>query len=628
MAKALKNPLLLRLGLAMTTIVALVFIGMLSSVFTAEMTQGYAAAINQAGSLRMQAYRIATNIADIQNMGPKTSYWDSVDKEINEFEKRLHSPKLVSLLANNLEFRTEYNRLVNIWETAILPMFIMVNSAENDFKLGFQQRLSQQYLAAVDSFVVDIDQLVMILEEDTESKIQNFRLIQVIILFLTLGVASITMYLMNTVVLSPLRDLLLCAQGARRGDFSVRAKHVTDNELGQLGYAFNLMAEDLSKIYTDLEGRVRTKTSDLERSNRSLELLYNTITHLREGPLSEATYSSLLKAIEQPLGIGPGTICLMGSSGKQAHMLASTYEPSKSDPHFCSSTSCAKCIGEANTHVLKISRIGKTVPLPVISIPIKDQGEQFGVMLMEIPPDLRLEDWQRRLLEAVAHQIGVALNIARRNTESHRLSLFEERSVIARELHDSLAQSLSYLKIQLARLDASLNTTEGIESARAIVTELRKGVSSAYKQLRELLTTFRLSMDGSGLRVTLENTVQEFMARSDTEINLENKLDGLQVDVNEEIHIHQIIREALSNVVQHAHAKHALVNLYCDNDDRVTIVVEDDGIGLSDEAERKHHYGLAIMKERASGLGGNIQFSRRDVGGTRMALTFTPTIYK
>jgi two-component system nitrate/nitrite sensor histidine kinase NarX len=135
-------------------------------------------------------------------------------------------------------------------------------------------------------------------------------------------------------------------------------------------------------------------------------------------------------------------------------------------------------------------------------------------------------------------------------------------------------------------------------------------------------------MDGNGLKTTLENTVDEFRARSNVDIKIENKLDGLQVDVNEEIHIHQIIREALSNVVQHAHAKHALVNLYCDNDDRVTIVVEDDGIGLPDEAERKHHYGLAIMKERSSGLGGDIQLSRRDIGGTRMALTFTPTIYK
>lgn len=139
-------------------------------------------------------------------------------------------------------------------------------------------------------------------------------------------------------------------------------------------------------------------------------------------------------------------------------------------------------------------------PAHAISFSITDQDHQYGVLIMGVTKGTRLETWQKQLLEAVARHIGIAINISRRATESRRLALLEERSVIARKLHDSLAQSLSYLKIQVTRLDAALNESENDQTVRLILKELRDGLSSAYRQLRELLTTFRLKVDGRALR--------------------------------------------------------------------------------------------------------------------------------
>jgi len=169
----------------------------------------------------------------------------------------------------------------------ILPMLnIYITLAEKNLhsqnNLKAVNGLRTNYLEAVDPFVANINTMVKLLELEAENNIQQLRLIQVSTLFLTILVVIITMYLMNTNVLAPLRDLLSCASSVRRGDFSRRTRFQSADELGQLAYTFNLMAEDLSKIYNDLENRVREKTIDLEHRNQSLELLYKTTQRLSE----------------------------------------------------------------------------------------------------------------------------------------------------------------------------------------------------------------------------------------------------------------------------------------------------------------------------------------------------------
>ncbi|HFC53609.1 MAG TPA: HAMP domain-containing protein [Gammaproteobacteria bacterium] len=627
MAKLTRKSLLLRMGIAMATITTFAFVSMVSSVIIAEMTQGVAAAVNQAGTLRMQSYRIANALAQEMAAGnEKQVYAATTDKMVREFESRLLDSRLVSILSRNPHNRlgAAYRNISEQWHGDIKPLFL---AGQEPDAVPPSAATRARYLTMVDAFVADIDHMVKLLERDVESKISVLRLIQISSLFLTLIVVSLTMYLMNNKVLVPLRDLLACAQSARLGDFSIRTRHTgNDDELGQLGYAFNVMAEDLSKKYSDLEERVREKTSDLERSNRSLELLYNTTRRLYMAPVSDTAYTALLRDIEKLVGVGPGTICINDeNSSDKAFKLATTRNPPAGEVDTCSPPNCPACYGEHNTHMMRFVR-RRGDELQIISTPIRDQKQQYGVLLTEVPRGKKLDEWQTRLLEAVARHIGIAINITRQASENRRLALLEERGVIARELHDSLAQSLSYLKIQVVRLNVALSHPADDQPVGPIIDELREGISRAYRQLRELLTTFRLKIDGPGLNAALEETVEEFRERSGIMISLDNQLGIHQLSANEEIHVLHIIREALANVTRHSGAEHAQVTIcYPEDGGRIAIRICDDGIGIDEEAERADHYGLAIMNERANGLGGEICVARRPEGGTEVKLEFTPS---
>jgi len=509
----------------------------------------------------------------------------------------------------------------------ILPMLnIYITLAEKNLhsqnNLKAVNGLRTNYLEAVDPFVANINTMVKLLELEAENNIQQLRLIQVSTLFLTILVVIITMYLMNTNVLAPLRDLLSCASSVRRGDFSRRTRFQSADELGQLAYTFNLMAEDLSKIYNDLENRVREKTIDLEHRNQSLELLYKTTQRLSETPLDNTVYEELLKDIQILIGTGPGTICLGETGTSQAFKLASIRTDVFDKSDLCNPPDCQACFDVGEPHSIEIKRSANDI-LRAFSSPIMDNEQQYGVLLVEILKDKPLEPWQQQLLETVASHIAIAINIARHHSQDRMLALLEERGVIARELHDSLAQSLSYLKIQVSRLDAIITKPDNTEKVQQITSELREGLNSAYRQLRELLTTFRLRIDEAGLNSALEKTVLEFSERSNINIQLENKLGNCKLTPNAEIHVIQVVREALSNVARHSQANNAIVSAEYSLDGDVIVAIDDDGVGLPEETERQHHYGLTIMKERAHGVSGSLCMLPSKMGGARVELIFS-----
>lgn len=616
MKSIFKNSLLLRLGLAMTLITTLGFISMVSSVFIAEETQGAAGAINSAGSLRMLSYKIATKL----DSGRATQQSAKEVIELtNKFDQRISALGHLNI-TNESTLNRNHNEILKKWELTIRPA--IYQAVDNLISSNGHPRADTiPYANMVELFVSQIDHFVKLLEESLESDIQLLRLIQISSLMLTIMVIFITMYLVNTDILIPLRELLQCARKAQQGDLSVRTGYQSSDELGLLGNAFNLMAEDLSKMYDDLEGRVNEKTHELEQSNHSLELLYTMTRRFTESS-SETNYTKLLEDIETYIGFGPSSICLSNEDRENAYQLASIRNPQAGIPDICKPPNCARCMNLDKAQTLEIKRPGSS-SLRIKSYPITDQGKKFGTLIIEIG-DKKVESWQARLLESVASHIGIALNSSQRTNQERRLALLEERGVIARELHDSLAQALSYMKIQVSRLKALQGTEKQQQHAPAIIEELRSGLNSAYRELRELLTTFRLRIDDNGLGVALISTVEEYAKKHPIEIRLDNQVDSHFLNENQEIHILHLIREALSNIIKHSHADHAEVALYLDQYSNVHVTITDNGTGIPNEIEKRNHYGMTIMKERAETLHGRVDISNNPGGGTQVALVFTP----
>jgi two-component system nitrate/nitrite sensor histidine kinase NarX len=617
--KHFQRSLLLRMGGAIAAIALLAILGMSVSGLVAESTQGSGEAINRAGSLRMQSWSMVSLYLAVP-LPPESAAAQRMANAIREFDTTLNSLTLQGMLprSGDTHLAETYQQTQWEWNQSVRPRFQAV--ADGGLP-RLDDRMRAELLDDMRRFVDQINGLVKQMEDTTEAKILVMRMVLGVALILTVIVVLLTIWLIHTHLVQPLKGLLALSSSVGQGDLAARTIHTGEDELGQLGRAFNLMTEDLSKLYQDLEARVNQKTAELTRSNQSLELLYHSIARLHGAPPGKAVYLALLRDIEQLLELGHGIICLGERGGATGQAVASTMQPEdgKSGANPCVQSECLWCHGTDQTRFSIASDFHRRLTLP-----LADAEQQYGVLILDIPEGRQLEAWQVQLLEALSRHIGVAIGAERRIEQNRRVSLLEERAVIARELHDSLAQSLAYMKIQVSRLQTMLKPPQRIAEAEQVLLELRTGMSSAYRQLRELLSTFRLRMDGQNLADALAQTVNEFAERGEMNIALTQHLEGCPLTPNEEIHLLHVVREALSNVINHARAKQAWVSLHCQPNGLVEAAIDDDGQGIVKSADI-HHYGMTIMEERARTLAGEVRYETRSEGGTRVVLAFRPT---
>lgn len=608
-----KRSILLLVGLAMLAVTLISVAGMSVSVLVAEAVQGSGSAINVAGSLRRLTHRIASLV--VADALQERYGQQRVVAAIEHFEANLQHPSLMRVMerAPGSVFAATYRGVDAAWRLRLKPLFIEADGGPPPRSGAYYENM----LVEVNGFVNQLNTLVAALEHDTEARIRQLRSTLAVAIALTVLVVAAALYLLHRSLHRPLAELLDTSTRFARGDFSARVRRTGRDELGRAGATFNQMAEELSKLYRDLERRVQAKTAELQRTNRSLELLYHAISRLYHAPTAPETYEATLRDIEQIIGLEGSFACLQPKHGGPAVVLASSIGPCRERMNSPLGTECAACSG-----VRAPWAYHREDGYDMLTVPLRDAERSYGMLRLALPVGQRLQDWQRQLLEALSRHIGMALGMARRTEQERLLALQEERSIIARELHDSLAQSLSYMKIQVSLLQPVLADPARRAEAGVILADLRDGITSAYRQLRELLGSFRLKMEGD-FGTLLASTVEEYAARGDLPIELDADLGGCHLTPNQEIHVLHIVREALSNMLRHAQAQHGWVRIACTEGRELRVEVEDDGVGLHDVPEDGHlHYGLVIMCERAAGLQGRISLGPRDGGGTRVALRF------
>ncbi len=177
---------------------------------------------------------------------------------------------------------------------------------------------------------------------------------------------------------------------------------------------------------------------------------------------------------------------------------------------------------------------------------------------------------------------GIFYNQAQKQT--HQLILLEERSTIARELHDSLAQSLSYLKIQTTLLKRQLEKCDCINTSTTLV-ELDEGLKSAYSQLRGLLNTFRLTINKAHFGEALQEIMTTLASQTKINIHLNNELPSLPINAQQHVHLLQLIREATLNAIKHSKADNIIITCFQEGE-QGCINIEDDGVGFDPTEEK------------------------------------------
>ncbi|MDV5171180.1 nitrate/nitrite two-component system sensor histidine kinase NarQ [Photobacterium rosenbergii] len=555
------KPVTTTIARAMLAILLLSVVTTSFALLTLASSLNDAEAVNVSGSLRMQSYRLAY---DIETQSPH------LEAHLDMFEKSLFSPSMAALehwtVPTNIKMH--YYNLIGRWED-LHPLLHDGN-----------ERL---FLSEVANFVDRIDQFVFELQEFSIIKLQVLSVVGGLGLSLILIAALFTIHFTQRKIVTPLNQMVTASEQIQEGKFDLTLDVKSDNELGILAGTFTTMATELGKLYRNLEMKVDEKTRRLRQANDSLQVLYDCSQELSQSRLSTKNFAVMLDTLLDIEGLTAAKLIIEENSGNNTEITAG--EPSGNNWHY---------------HDLDLD------------------GQVLGQLWWQdtLPcPD-------KSLIENISRTLARGIFFNRAQKQSEQLLLMEERATIARELHDSLAQSLSYLKIQVTLLKRQLGQGEQ-QQAMAIISDIDQGLSGAYTQLRELLGTFRLTIKEANFGEALVEMLKPLEEQSNALLIIDNQLSSLSLDAHHQVHLLQLIREATLNAIKHAQADEIIIT--CRQElDTVTITISDDGIGFNPADEKLNHYGLAIMTERASRLHGTLEINTTKGTGCEVTLQFQP----
>ena len=254
----------------------------------------------------------------------------------------------------------------------------------------------------------------------------------------------------------------------------------------------------------------------------------------------------------------------------------------------------------------------------VLALRLEYKGWVFGVYNLFMPDERPLPADIPALLRVLGEMFGAVLQDARRNKQTLATGVINERKIIAGELHDSVVQSLMYMKMRLALLEDEIQAAPPGRAA-GYVADIRDALDNAYTDIRGLLTHFRRSMDPRGLMTTLRALAETHQERTGVALSIDNRAGEFVLGAEQELQVFLIVQEALANVVRHARARNVLILVERDGQ-ALQIAVDDDGGGIHTAGGSPEHYGMNIMQERTGQIGGKLTFTSRPAGGTRVLL--------
>jgi two-component system nitrate/nitrite sensor histidine kinase NarX len=595
--------------------------------------EGGAAVINDMGSERMRAYRIAYLLADSLR-SPDSATREQTRAEVRRFEEVLAGlkagdPARPLVLPRDREIPAELDAIEQRWLSTVKPL------VERAVAGGVAERA--EHLSAlrteIDSFVAHIDKLVRLIEANNARNIAILRYMQFGLIALALVGTVALVYLMFLLVVRPVVSLAEGIQRMTAGEFGVRVPVETRDEFGDLAEGFNRMASRLRDLYSTLEERVAEKTLDLGVRNRELAALYEVARLLSEPAAADEMCRQFLRRLMAQHGAAGGAVRLVDADTRQLHLYA--HEGLSGD--FASKERCVDmgeclCGAAAQSNRSEVDVLDNIAPevavdcrragyRTVAMFPIRLKRELLGIFNLYFMTPHAISPEDRELLETLGQHLGVAIENQRLASRDRELAVYEERSLLARELHDSIAQSLAFLNIQVQLLEDSLR-----RDARGEVTEvlgnIREGVQESYDDVRELLTHFRVRVrQEEDVGVALQRMLVRFGAQSGLTTEFSDTGTGVPLHAETQLQVLHILQEALSNVRKHADATH--IRLAVHRDAVYRFAVTDDGCGFLADAipeGAEMHIGLRIIRERAQRIGAHVEVQSHPGAGTTVVL--------
>ena len=265
----------------------------------------------------------------------------------------------------------------------------------------------------------------------------------------------------------------------------------------------------------------------------------------------------------------------------------------------------------------------------VLAISLPYGREILGVYTLFFEAESHLSPATETMLRLIGQLLGLTLHNARIERERLRVTVLRERQEMVNEVHDAIAQTLAYVKMRLPLLNEAMLAHDDVRSSKYF-SDVKSAVGEVHDNLREVMTYFRTRMDPLGLLHALHGMATTFSDRNGVALEIRNSVQHLNLTDAQEVQIYHIVQEALANIAKHSMARHAVVAIN-KSVDGLEFLIKDDGLGMDEPSVStivttakglgsKAHFGLEIMQARAKRLGGSLEVSRNEGGGTSVRL--------
>ncbi len=616
--------------LVFSLVLALISVGY--TLLISWQLEGGAAAINDAGSLRMRTYHL--QIVLEQYVAGEVGT-ESVSKEIAQIQNTLANlkrgdPIRPLYLPKEANIQALLHALEQSWSQGLSVQARQVISSADS--VGRHQAL-HNYQSRMDDFVGEINQLVSRIEQDNAGKTWLLRTLQMLLLGMAVFGTIAMIQLMFLWIIRPVLKLHAGMERMGQQDFSVRLPVESQDEFGQLTAGFNQMADRLSDLYSTLEQRVQSKTALLASQNRELSCLYEIAAFLNEPQGLEEMCRGFLARLIRHFEAGGGTVRLIDATGGRAHIVVSQgLSDELLHAEHCLKVGDCLC-GEAVVKGVSIVHDFRKMPP---SSQYRCEKEGFASLgVFQVRSGTRIVGFfnlhfrnerpfskpEVHLLETLGQNLGVALTNQQLSEKQKKHAVAEERNLMAQGLHDSIAQGLNFLNLQVQMLADSLNR-QALGEAEEIVPLLRAGIQESYDDVRELLQNFRARLGEGDLAKSMRTTLEKFERQSGIKTRFDWLGEGAPLSTDEQLQVLFILQEALSNIRKHASAR--IVSVSVQNDLDFSMLIHDDGVGFELEAlglKGEGHVGVKIMQERAQRIQANWEIRSAPGNGTDIALT-------
>lgn len=427
------------------------------------------------------------------------------------------------------------------------------------------------------------------------------------------------------------------SQTIRAGDYGATFSYQPRDEFLQIFQELHFVSEMLQSLSRDAETQVQNHTTHIARKTLSLSVLYDVASSINMSDDVNSLLSRFLHTITELIDAHSAVAYLVKDNDEVEPLTHINIHENIIDLHADLCLKSDVTFMHDNFGLLKVNLVScedniknehfNGEDIQILVVPLQYHGQLLGSYNFYIKRD-SLEDFDdySELFTSIGRHLGAAIEKAYLDEESTSLSIMRERTHIANELHDSLAQTLTSIRFQVRVLDETLHQGNDAQ-IWAEMEKIESSISEAHTEIRELIAHFRSPTVLVSLIGSVEQTIDRFRQVNDEiQVFFHNEWTKEKLPDETEFHILRIIQESLTNIRKHSDALNVRIMMNTDAAGICTVLIEDDGVGFASPQTSEHrgeHIGLSIMADRAKRFGGNLTIESEPSEGTQIVLEFT-----